>query len=136
MGTNYLPQVRENYATAVLHQRVYVHIIEPTVKAISLVPPFECDARTIALAQDGLPPQEEAPTAVKFFPKYDTVYWQGVYAVVTVAGLSELESASTHFQEGPVVYVITGDDSDHPAMSALNVVNRYNAVVRCLQGRQ
>lgn len=136
MGTAYLPQVRENYATALMHHRVYLHVIAPTVKAISLAPPFECDARTIALAQHGLPTSSEEPTVVKGFSDYGTVYWRGVYAVQTVAGLSEKKSASSHFREGPVLYVITGDDSSHPAMSALNVANRYNAVARCLQAQR
>lgn len=134
VGTTYLPQVRENYATALLHNRVYLHIIQPQVKAISLTPPFACDAQTLALARDGLPPGREDPTEVEFFTSYDAIYWRGVYAVRTVAGLGTTQSGP-YYNEGPWLYVITGDDSDHPAMSALNVVNRYNAVAKCLQAQ-
>lgn len=124
VGTTYVPQVRHDYATALVKRGVWVHVLEPRIKGISLRPPFECDARTLALAERGFALDGVEPDTLERFSDYEPVYAEGVWAIQTVHG-PELEP-------GPWLYVETGTEAEHPGLSVLNVVNRYNEVAKCV----
>ncbi len=122
--TSYAPSERHNHAAAIRdNSGAYVSLIAPRVKAISLDPPFKCDAYTVQLANHGAE-LTEAPTDVRSFGGFVSHFDSGVYRVRTVQGSPD--------KPGETFIVISGEDSSDPAVSLLNVVNRYNDVVECV----
>lgn len=122
--TQYRPSVRPDHASVVLDGVVYVYVHRPTIKAISLAPPFACDEATVRLARRGPATLDDEPEEVESF-SFTGNLSAGVYRVLTVSGL-ELDL-------GPGVVVISGDSVDDPAVSAANIVNRYNDVAECVR---
>lgn len=125
ISASYVPQVREDYATAFVRRGVHVHVVRPRVRAISLRPPFACDARTLQLARAGFALGGVSPDEIERFSDFDSAYGEGLYAVRTVSG--------PQLDPGPWLYVESGSESEHPALSVLNVVNRYNSAAACLE---
>jgi hypothetical protein len=116
--TKYVPAARTNHAAALKEARgSFVSINEPRIKAISLAPPFECDADTVRLAREGPSTIPEEPKIVKTFGSFTAPLSAGVYRVHTI--------------QGGMFFVISGDKSSDPAVSLLNIVNRYNDVAEC-----
>ncbi len=123
--TSYAPSVRKNHAAAIREGGgAFVSLIEPQVRAISLDPPFACDAYTVKLAKNGAE-LTEPPTEVRSFGDFVSHFSAGVYRVHAVQG--------TASKPGETFIVISGEDSSDPAVSLLNVVNRYNDVVECVR---
>ena len=125
VGTTYVPQVRDDFASAlVLRGAVLVYVNRPTVRAISFRPPYACDARTLALATRGVAPTGEAPDEIERFSDFGSMHTGGPWAVQLYSG--------PDLEPGAWLYVEPGDESEHAAMTALNVVNRYNSVAACV----
>lgn len=123
--TSYAPSLRTNHAAAIRERGgAYVSLIDPKVRAISLDPPFACDAYTVQLANNGAE-LTEPPTDVRSFGDFVSHFSSGVYRVHAVQGEST--------KPGETFIVISGEDSSDPAVSLLNVVNRYNDVVECVR---
>ncbi len=126
VSSGYIPQHRQNYATSILRFSLYLHILAPRIRAISLRPPFACDAETLRLADEGFVVPEDI-TELERFPEYGGAMYGGPFAVRTVAG--------PDLDPGPWLYVLTGENKDDPATSIVNIVNRYNDVAKCLEAR-
>ena len=126
VSSSYLPHVQPNRASLVLLRSApYLFVHAPQIKAISLEPPFACDAATRRLALEGPGPLAEPPEPIERFHGLDTNYGAGVFAVATVDG--------PELAPGPELIVLSGHDSDHPATVLLNVIDRYNDVAECLE---
>ncbi len=103
---------------------VYLHVDRPQVLAMAMTLPFVCDATTVGLATGKIaPPPPEA--TIEKFGGLQNPYSSKVYRVLTVSG--------ENHDVGPAVIVISGQRSLDAAVSALNVVHRYNDVAECVR---
>lgn len=126
VSSSYLPHVQPNRASMVIYENRYeFYVHRPAIRALSLKPPFACDVATRRLALEGPGPLAEAPEPLERFSGPYARYGRGVYAVSTVDG--------PELRPGPVVVVLTGEDLDHPALSLMNLIDRYNDVAECLE---
>lgn len=124
--TDYVPANRTDYAVPIVTATgSYISILDPTIKAISLDPPFDCTATTVQIARRGLPNPPEEPTELTRFPNLTGILSGGVYSVQTIRATPE--------EKGPKLFVMSGDESSDPAVTLINVVNRYNDVAACLR---
>jgi hypothetical protein len=129
VSSSYLPHVQPNRAALVVrHSRLYLYVHRPAIQAISMKPPFVCDAVTRRLAMEGPGPLPEAPEAVPRFTSLDANLGTGVFALTPVEG--------PELTPGPTLLVISGDQSEHPALNLMNVIDRYNDVAECLERRR
>lgn len=123
-NNGYIPSYRKDYAISILRHSRYLHVLSPQVRAISMRPPFSCDAQTIRLARAGFEIPEDIDELERF-AKYDGAIYGGPFAVRTVFG--------PDLEPGPWLYVLAGEERDDPATSLVNIVNRYNDVAKCLR---